>query len=141
MDWKMEAVEKLRQLGAMETALQTIPVEVKRLELDARKIKTSDPGKVVSRGVARQEDALLSNLMHRQELENRLQQASCWVDTVKRALSVLSEDQQLVLRRLYMEPQKGSVDRLCWELGVEQSSIYRRRDQALKQFTTALYGL
>ena len=140
MDWKGEAVEKLRQLGAMETALQTIPLEVQRLELDAQSIRGADSGKVVGKGGGRQEDALLSNLVHRQELGNRLQQASCWVDTVKKALSTLSEEQQLVLQRLYIAPQKGSIDRLCWELGVEQSSVYRRRDQALKQFTMALYG-
>ncbi len=140
MDWKGEAVEKLRQLGAMEVSLQTIPLEVERLELDAQKIRTSDPGRVVSRGGQVREDALLSNLVKRQELSNRLQQAKCWVDTVKKALSALTEEQQLILRRLYMERQKGAVDRLCFDLGVEQSSVYRRRDAALRQFTTALYG-
>jgi hypothetical protein len=33
------------------------------------------------------------------------------------------------------------MDRLCQELDLEQSSIYRKRDQALRRFTTALYGI
>ena len=140
MDWKAEAMEKLRQLGAMEVSLVAIPLEMERLELDARKIKTSDPGKVVSGGGGRQEDALLSNIVRRQELDNRLRQATCWVDMVKKALSALTEDEQVILRRLYVERQKGAVDRLCFDLGLEQSSVYRRRDQALRQFTMALYG-
>ena len=141
MDWKGEAVEKLRQLGAMETALTTIPLEMERLELDAQKIRTSDPGKVMKQGGGRQEDALLSNIVHRQELSNRLQQAGCWVDMVKKALSALSDQEQVILRRLYVERQKGAVDRLCFDLGMEQSTVYRHRDQALRQFTMALYGV
>ena len=140
MDWKAEAMEKLRQLGAMEVSLEAIPLEMERLELDARKIKTSNPGKVVSGGGGgRQEDALLSNIVRRQELSNRLRQAMCWVDMVKKALSALTEDEQVILRRLYVDRQKGAVDRLCFDLGLEQSSVYRRRDQALRRFTMALY--
>ena len=42
--------------------------------------------------------------------------------------------------RFYMCPEKGSVERLCSELGLESSSVYRKRDKALRRFTVALYG-
>ena len=52
----------------------------------------------------------------------------------------LNEDERLILQRLYLYPQKGAIDRLCNELGLEQSSVYRKRDQALSRFTVAIYG-
>ncbi|MCD7860112.1 MAG: hypothetical protein LUH51_08170 [Firmicutes bacterium] len=35
----------------------------------------------------------------------------------------------------------GNVDRLCGDLACEQSTVYRKRDKALRHFTIALYGL
>ena len=46
----------------------------------------------------------------------------------------------MVLTRFYIYPERGGVSRLCEELGVEQSSVYRKRDKALERFTLALYG-
>ena len=57
------------------------------------------------------------------------------------ALSALTHEEELILRRMYICPQRGSVNMLCNELGVEQSSIYRKRDAALYHFTIALYGI
>ena len=39
MNWRGEAVEKLRKYDAMCRSLQNIPLEVKRLEVDARAIR------------------------------------------------------------------------------------------------------
>jgi hypothetical protein len=40
-----------------------------------------------------------------------------------------------------MYPERGNIERLCKELGMEASSVYRRRDSALKHFTLAFYGV
>jgi len=39
-----------------------------------------------------------------------------------------------------MNPAKGNVERLCVELYTEQSTVYRRKDVALRKFTIAMYG-
>ena len=39
-----------------------------------------------------------------------------------------------------MKWKTEAMDRLCTELGMEQSSIYRKRDEALRHFTVAMYG-
>ena len=54
---------------------------------------------------------------------------------------VRENEEKLILHRLYIYPEKGGVERLCKELGMETSSIYRRRDKALKHFTLAFYGV
>ena len=141
MNWKEEAAEKLRKYDAMRTATENIPQELQRLELSARAIRASgveSPRVQTSRN--RQEEQLLNNIVHRQELRWALENAKSWVKTTDHALSALSPEDRLVLSRLYVYPEKGALERLCQDLGVEQSSIYRRRDRALRNFTTALYG-
>ncbi len=141
MNWRGEAVEKLRKYDAMCRSLRNIPLEVKRLEVDARAIRGArTDGTPVKGGGSGREDALINNIAHRQELTWALEQAKYWVDITRRGLETLTPEEKLVLQRFYLTPEQGSVQRLCMELGVEQSSIYRKRDKALRKFALALYG-
>ena len=134
-------MEKLRKYDAMCRSLQNIPLEVKRLEVDARAIRgVRTDGTPVKGGGSGREDALINNIAHRQELTWALEQAKYWVDITRRGLETLTPEEKLVLQRFYLTPEQGSVQRLCMELGVEQSSIYRKRDKALRKFALALYG-
>lgn len=141
MKWKNEAMEKLRQYDTMRTALYNIPEEIKRLKAEAYAIRSALSGATpVKGGGGRREEALINNLVQRQELEWTLKQVKHWLSNTDRGLMALSEDDRLVLQRLYLYPERGALDKLCVELGVEQSSIYRKRDQALERFTKAMYG-
>lgn len=141
MNWKGEAIEKLRKYDAMRMSLQNIPMEMKRLEADAQAIRgaRTDSTPVKGGGNAR-EDALLNNLAHRQELSWALEQARYWVEITQQALDTLTPEERLVLHRFYLCPEHGGVERLCMELGVEKSSVYRKRDKAIHKFALALYG-
>lgn len=142
MNWKAEAKEKLRRYDAMRLATINIPEELKRLQIDAQSIRAAKTDATPVRGGGnRREDALLNNIVERQELERTLEQAQLWLRTTDRALSALSGDEKLILHRLLIYPQKGSLELLSQELGVEASSIYRRRDKALEHFTVAFYGI
>ena len=134
-------MEKLRRYDAMQQALRNIPEEIDRLKADACALRgaTTDTTPVKGGG-SRREEALINNLVDRQELEWTLQLVQRWLCTADRGLAALTPDERLVLQRLYLYPERGALDRLCSELGVEQSSIYRKRDQALHRFTVALYG-
>lgn len=141
MNWKGEVVEKLRKYEAMCRSLQNIPLEVKRLEVDARAIRGArTDGTPVKGGGSGREDALLNNLAHRQELSWALEQAKYWVEITRSGLETLTPEEKLVLQRFYLSPERGSVERLCMELGVEHSSVYRKLDKALHKFALALYG-
>ena len=142
MNWKAEAKEKLRKYDAMRLATINIPEEIQRLEVDARSIRSARSDCTpVKGGGSRREEAMLNNIIHRQELTRTLEQARLWVKTTDRALSALTKEEKLILHSLYIYPDKGNVDRLCKELGMESSSIYRRRDKALEHFTLAYYGI
>ena len=85
---------------------------------------------------------LLSNIVHREELQRRLTDARRWVDIVDGGLAVLSDEDRLVLDRFYIHPMRGNVERLRNELGLEdERSVYKRKDKALRRFTVALYGI
>ena len=141
MNWKNEAMERLRQYDAMCLAADNIPQEISRLEAAATAIRSArTDGCRVQSGGNRREEMLLDNMMSRQELHWRLDQTQIWLACTNKALSALDPEEKLVLQRLYIYPEKGSLERLCNELGVENSSIYRKRDKALRHFTVALYG-
>lgn len=141
MNWKAEATEKLRRYHAMQLATMNLPQEIHRLTLDARRIRSARTDSTpVSGGGNGREEALLNNLIHRQELENALKQAKLWTGSTEWALSVLQPGEKLVLHRLLICPERGAVEKLCEELDLEASSVYRKRDEALKNFTLAYYG-
>lgn len=141
MNWKNEAMEKLRRYDAMRQAALNIPEEIRRLEQDAQAIRSPRiDGMPVKGGGSKREDILLNNLVQRQELKGNLQQTKLWLSGADRALKALSAEERLILHRMFICPEKGCLERLCNELGVEQSSIYRKRDKALHRFTLALYG-
>lgn len=141
MIWKDAAMEKLRRYGTMRQALSNIPEEINRLKEEIRAIRGANPEKISVRGGGnRREDALIDNLAQRQELEWTLKRVKHWLFVADRGLAALLPDEKLILQRLYLHPEKGALERLCSELGVEQSTVYRKRDQALQRFTVALYG-
>jgi ArpU family phage transcriptional regulator len=142
MNWKAEAKEKLRRYEAMRLVTVNIPLELERLEVDAQSIRSArSDATPVSGGGNRREEAMINNIIERQELERALQQAKLWLRSTDRALTALTKEEQLILHRLYLYPEKGSVTLLSKELGIESSSIYRHRDKALLHFTLAYYGI
>ena len=141
MNWKHEAIDKLKGYEAHKRALVNIPLEIRRLEDAFTGIRsaTTDATPVQGGGSTR-EDELLSNIAHREELARTLRQAKAWVAMVDAGLAVLDEEERLTLDRFYIHRTKGNVDRLCEELGVEKATVYRRRDSALRHFIISLYG-
>ena len=141
MNWRNEAMEKLRRYDIMRQALRNIPDEIERLKAEATILKSVSANSMfVLGGGGRQEDARINNIIQRQELEQTLRQVRQWLAVTERGLLALDEEQRMILQRLYLYPQKGAMERLCMELGLEQSSVYRKRDQALHRFTSAIYG-
>lgn len=142
MNWKFEAIEKLMAYEAKKNSLLSIPEEIARLEEAACGIRAaSTDARPVTGGCSTREDMLLSNIVLRQELERQLSDAERWVKIVDGGLAVLSDDDKRVLELMYINSARGNVDRLCEELSIEKSGVYKRRDKALRKLTLALYGI
>ena len=142
MNWKREAIDKLKNYEAHRQALENIPREIKRLESAYTGLRSaSTENAPVSGGGGTREDCVLSNIVLRDELKRRLKEARLWVAQVDKALAVLDDEERLVLDRFYIHRAKGAVEALCESLGLEKSAVYDRRDKALRHFTLALYGV
>ena len=142
MNWKREAIDKLKNYEAHREALRNIPMEIKRLESACAGIRSATTdGTPMSEGGSTREDFLLSNIVHRDELKQRLKEARLWVAQVDNALAALDDEERLVLDKFYIHQSKGVVDDLCGQLNIERATAYRRRDSALRRFTIALYGV
>jgi hypothetical protein len=142
LDWKKEAVDKLKCYEARKSSITRADDEIQRLTMEVSRIRsaTSD-GTPVSGGSNTREDALINNIAKRSELRLTRKIAIILVDQVEGAMSLLDEQERKVLDRFYINPAKGYLERLCGELNVEQATVYRIKDRALRTFTIALYGL
>lgn len=141
MNWKSEAVEKLKQYEAKKRSLVNIPIEIARLESAMRSIRsaTSD-GTPVSGGGSGREDMMLSNIVQREELGRSLEQAQKWVALVDAGLEILTEEERKILDRFYIHPENGAAERVAGDLRIDIKTAYRRKDDALRRFTISLYG-
>ena len=141
MNWKAEAAEKLQRYDAMRRAVVGLTKEIARLEEEYKSIAgavgTCAGG---TRDVRRREERMLNNIVTRQELQWSLEQAQMWLETVNLALGGLTPAEKRILHHFFICPESESMERLCVDLGLEKSSVYRRREKALQRFTLALYG-
>lgn len=141
MNWKEEAVRKLREYGPMRQATVNIPLQMQQLEDEYKTIRgQSFTGRRTIADRGSREDQMMNNIVRRQELQLSLERACRWMETVDGALEVLEPEEREILQCMYVFPQKGAVDTVCDALQLEKSSVYRRRDKALRKFTLAMYG-
>lgn len=140
MEWKMFAIEKLKNHQAKKQSLVSIPLEIAEIESKMKGIRSSLPDRPAVRGGSTYDDKMLNCLVRKEELQGLLDRAQLAVQEVTGALQILDPEEQLVLDRLYISPAKGKMGGLCSELKLDKTSAYRRRDAALRKFTIALYG-
>lgn len=142
MIWKDEAIKKLKEYGAKRVALEEIPLEIKELEIGMQSIRSADPDSspVKSSGSGR-ENAVLNNITYRKELGISYQQTKLWIKRMDKALSTMSSEEYMILDRFYINPEKKAADRIAGDLRVDIKTVYRRKDEALRKFTMALYGV
>lgn len=140
MDWKKEAIQKLKGLEGAKSALTSIPEELERIELKMTGIRSASTDGDPVTGGNKREDMLINQIALREELQRRLRENELWISSVERAMSCLTEEDRVVLDRLYIHSTRGATDRLCAELNIEKSTAYYRRDNALRNFTRAYYG-
>ena len=141
MNWKAEATDRLRQYESLRLACTNIPRELERLRGRLYRARRAAPdGGGGKGGYDRAEGWLLNDLVLREELRQNLERSRYWVLATERALKSLTEQERLILQRLFISPERNGVDWLCQALCLEKSSVYRHRDRALEKFTLALYG-
>lgn len=142
MDWRTEAIDKLSQYEAKRQALESIPEQIAEIDKAMTAIRSArTDGIPVKGGGSGYEDRMMNLIVQKEELQCCLDCAQRWMRIVDRGLSVLDSEERKVLERLYIIRERGAVSRLADELGLmDERTVYKRRDIAIRKFTIALYG-
>lgn len=141
-DWEKHSIDDLREYGALKESLGTLPEEIRALEEDMQLVKGTRYDKTpVEGGASGYEERLINYIDRKGRLEQNLGLAQARVERIERGLSVLTDNERLVLTRFYIHREPRYLDRLCGELGYEMRNIYKIKDAALRKFTLAMYGV
>lgn len=143
IDWKTIAIEALKAYPARKAAIASMPEEIRMLDerMTAPRGGASADSIPVREGGNRYEDRLLTDIAKKAEMEKALGRAKIETARVEEALGKLTDEQRLLLDRFYMNRTKDYIDRLCDELGYERSQVYKKKDDALYEFTLRMYGV
>lgn len=142
MDWKKAAADDLRRYPALIAAVENITDRQETLNNRLYSARTGTLSAAPTHGGgSRYEDAILNATVEKDRLAYNKNDVKRELRRIERGLDVLSDDERRVLERFYIRRTKGFIDDLCVEFYCEKSEIYRRKDEALKRFTLALYGI
>lgn len=139
--WKQVCKQSLYELRLHEAALSSLPDEIALTKDRMTSIKSASSGSApVQGGGTSYEDRLNNAIVKIDLMENNMDETRREVELTKRALNNLSEEEQHILDVLYIQRQKRGVDRLCEELCVDESTVWRRASRALSRYSAARYG-
>ena len=143
VNWEKVAIDDLRKYEKMRRSLVSIREKQAALDLQSGVIRSSfrDSEPVSGSGSSGAEDRLISNIVERERLDGNYHAVEKLVAQIDAALAMLDDQERLVLERFYINRCPGYVDRLREELGYEQRQVYRLKDEALRQFAIAMYGI
>lgn len=143
MNWQKISIERLREYEARQQALTLIPEQIETLEMQFTSIRASQTDATAIRGGIgnKREEALVNNIAMREELKKNLEIAKQEIEITEKGLAELTEDQRKILYRFFIARSHGHVEALCEELCVEKTRVYTLKDEALKKFTIACYGI
>lgn len=143
MKWYKQSEQRLRDYEGRKEALVNIPIQIKTLEDQYTSIRsaTTDATPVQGGSDNRREEMLVSNIAERDELNFNLKIVKREVFLTEKGLKALTEEEQKILEKFYIVKSRQSVERICEELLVSRAEFYRRKDEALRKFTIAVYGV
>lgn len=142
MNWAVLSVQRLRDYEKRKQALSNIPEKIKSLEEQFAAIRSATTDATpVKDSSNRREDMLVYNIAKREELKHNYSIAKREVQLTENGLSVLAEDEKRILELFFIRRPSDHIERLCDELAIEKSTLYRKKDEALKNFTIAVYGI
>ncbi len=141
MNWISESISDLRLYGQRKRFLENVDNQLIWLENDFAALKgCATDSEAVDGGASRSEDHLLNNIVKRDKLRQNKELAEKFVQTIERTLYLLPRQQQEILAEFFIDRSKGHIERLMEKYHVEQSMVYKLKNQALRNFTLLRSG-
>lgn len=142
MRWSDCAVQDLKKYAGLKASIDNIEERIEALEIRFTGISGSKTDKIPAHGSgSKWEDYMLDNIVERERLKILLKADKILAGIIERGLKALNDTERLVLDRFFIHKRKDHIGTLIEEIGVEQSQIYRIKDQALYKFTIHMYGI
>ena len=141
MNWLSESISDLRLYGQRKRFLENVDSQLIWLENDFTALKgCATDSEAVEGGASRSEDHLLNNIIKRDKLRQNKELAEKFVQTIERTLYLLPRQQQEILAEFFIDRRKGHIERLMEKYHVEQSMVYKLKNEALRNFTLLRSG-
>lgn len=141
MYWKYEAIENLKDYSAKKASIQNLTDEIMELTAKRGSIRSATAdGIAVKGGGSGREDAMINNMVRLDKLQENLHDTEQFIARMDRGLDFLELDENELLVRFYIEPEKHVAEHFADELGIDVKTVYHRKDRALRKFTIAMYG-
>ena len=135
-------IDKLRNYASRKASLEFTARELERIDAEMTRIQSSMKDEApVSGSENHAEDRLVNLIMKKCEIEAIRRETEAWVLNLERALAALDADERHIIEVMCIEQVRGAAEQLCDELGIfETSTIYRKRNRALRHLTILFYG-
>ena len=141
MNLLSESISDLRLYGQRKRFLENVDSQLIWLENDFTALKgCATDSEAVEGGASRSEDHLLNNIIKRDKLRQNKELAEKFVQTIERTLYLLPRQQQEILAEFFIDRSKGHIERLMEKYHVEQSMVYKLKNEALRNFTLLRSG-
>lgn len=143
LNWGVFAIQRLKDYNSRLNAFDSLKEQISALEDSFKAVRSAQTDKLPIQGgnLNNREEMLIENIAKREELNINLELVNREIEITEKGLSVLSDTERKILNLFYMERPKGYIDRLCDELFISKTELYRQKDAALKKFTIACYGI
>lgn len=143
MDWQREATEDLVIYKARKAAIENLQEDLKMIESKLESPAGGTYGDTPVRGSGSPDDKIIGLIDRKGRIEDNLNDAKKFCNSIERGLAILDEEHRLILQRMYIDTPKSIRDaalRVGDLLHVDLSTVYRMRYDALYRFTVARYG-
>lgn len=142
-NWCVFSIQRLKEYNDNLEAVDNLEEQLEMMEerFTAIRSATTDGTPVQGGNENKREVMLINNIATREELQNNLNILRHEISITEKGLEALTEDERKILTLFYINRTKGYIDRLCEELFISKTELYRQKDEALKRFTKLCYGI
>ena len=138
MNYRSLTIEELDQYSLLVAAVENCKNRIVEIEEKLLQIKTG-MREVVVKASTTYEDKLCHYLDVKQEQILLLTSLNARIARFERAMHALPPEEQKILQLCYIS-KKGNMEDIAWELGMEKSCVYKKKNRALQHFQKALFG-
>lgn len=127
--------EKLQAIDSLQDEIDMLSARMEGIRSPAR---DATP---VQGGSSTAEDRIVNAIYNMDNLKVRHELVKWQVRQMDRGLSILTDQQRRILEVAVMRREYNAIDRLCDELHISRSELYRRMDEAIKRYTICRHGV